>query len=167
MWKECNCAFHVWSHVLFDSLERCVVSPARVCYYVIGAIIGKPFHLRPPVLARLLRWPHYQWCCCGPHAEQCTFVHIIYSDNMILPNTGTDYADIWEQRRFCWNSGTDVWWRIFDTWVKMGKSVMTRWGVDKIKIGQKSYLYLRGQQETGSGQAMDMNSFFVFMYILY
>ena len=86
---------------------------------------------------------------------------------MILQNIGTDYADIWEQRRFCWNSGTDVWWRIFDTWVKMGKSVMTRWGVDKIKIGQKSYLYLRGQQETCSGQAMDMNSFFVFMYILY
>ena len=88
---------------------------------------------------------------------------------MILPNTGTDYADIWEQRRFCWNSGTNVyvWLRIFDTWVKMGKSVITRWGVDKIKIGQKSYLYLRGQQETGSGQAMDMNSFFVFMYILY
>ena len=107
----------------------------------------------------------------GPHAKQCTFVHIIYSDsdNMILPNIGTDYADIWEQRRFCWNSGTNVyvWLRIFDTWVKMGKSVITRWGVDKIKIGQKSYLYLRGQQETGSGQAMDMNSFFVFMYILY
>ena len=38
----------------------------------------------------------------GPHAKQCTFVHIIYSDsdNMILPNIGTDFAGIWDQWRF-------------------------------------------------------------------
>ena len=61
----------------------------EVCYYVIGAIIGKPFLLRhpcpgqPPLVAAL-----------PPLMPRCTFVHIIYpDDNMILPNIGTGCVD--------------------------------------------------------------------------